>query len=78
MKMEWSEPPPEKYAADANFMGQFVAELRRNPGRWARWPKTVKYHAQVGYMRTKFPDTEWVARKVDGTINVWARTKETP
>jgi len=78
IEMEWSEPPPDRKYGDGDVPDQFVAELRRNPGRWARWPKPIKHHAQAGYWRTKYPDIEWVARKVDGTISVWARTKETP
>lgn len=75
MEIEWSEPPPDKKGASDGSI-EFVAELRKRPGVWGRWPKPVKHHAQAGYLRSKYPDVEWVARKVDGKIGIWARTKE--
>jgi hypothetical protein len=48
MKIEWAEPPRPR---QANVFAEFAAELRKHPGRWAKWPRTYSNPTSVGAVR---------------------------
>jgi hypothetical protein len=56
----WEEPP-EPQGRTYGSRQAFVAELRKRPGQWARYPYPV--HRQQLYTNRKdFPDVEWLMR----------------
>lgn len=69
----WEEPPPPANGKWGKTQ-HFVEALKQRPGQWARYPGSYKQGASVTVNRTRFPGTEWTARKQpDGSYHIWGR-----
>jgi hypothetical protein len=76
--IEWAEPPPLHTGRRSSKPNEeFVAALRANPGRWARYPGQYKRGnsaAATGSRLTAiYPDIEWTSRTEDGHGYVYGR-----
>lgn len=56
--LKWEEPPPKRGGRRSTLTEEIVAELRANPGRWARLPDRWSSAASQGWKR-KWPDLEY-------------------
>ena len=79
MNIEWIEPPPVAPGdRRPGARGLFVAELRKRPGEWAKYPVRIAPNS-CNINKKIFPGTEWVSRdvRVDAmgkrTADVYAR-----
>lgn len=70
--IEWGAPPPDGRQRRGEAQA-FVAELRRRPGEWAKYPIPVS--RQMGQTNRKMhPGTEWTARaRPDGKCDLYGR-----
>ncbi|MCB1902151.1 MAG: hypothetical protein KDH16_22870 [Rhodocyclaceae bacterium] len=69
--LEWGDPPPP--TERSHITRDFVAELKRRPGEWAKYPRTLANQHQAHYERTYW-GTEWEFRlRDDGRYDAWAR-----
>lgn len=79
----WEEPPPSRYGAKRDGWNRIAAELRANPGRWARirecetrgrasvWAQQVRQGQSSAWLPAG--SFEAASRSVDGTYVVYAR-----
>ena len=70
--IEWVAAPPPALRGQG-ITQRFVAELQTRPGEWAKYPTEFATSSSIGVYRTKFPDVEWVSRRNDGKVVVYAR-----
>lgn len=66
-EIEWVDDLPSSDRLDTR---SFVDELRRRPGRWAKYKVTS---SPAGNYRKLHPGTEWRAVTVDGERALYAR-----
>ena len=75
MDIEWSDPPEKT----TGMMVQFVAELRKRPGQWGKYPNLFKSHSNITAYRNKYQDIEFRPVTIGKQqVAVWARCKEVP
>jgi hypothetical protein len=79
MELEFVDEPPQTVNSRWRRDGiaqQFAEALKANPGKWARYPGSIKSTSSLSVYRRNFPDLEWAGRKnADGRCDVYARAR---
>ena len=75
MDIEWEDPPERQ----SGQMVEFIAELRKHPGKWGKYPTTFKAYSNVTMYRNKYQDIEFRPVTIGKQqVSVWARCREVP
>ena len=62
-EIEWGDPPP--WPTGREHPAQwFVDRLKEHPGRWAKYPDTVRNTGVTSQYAKRFPVSEWRSMKV--------------
>lgn len=68
----WEDPPPQAASGPKSRSAAFVAELEKNPGRWAKWGGEFTHQAAASRLKKKYPHIEWTSRTIDGKVHIYA------
>jgi hypothetical protein len=67
----WEDPPPAGRRGPKSKAELFVAELEKNPGKWARYGE-FKGGTSLARYRKLYPHIEWTSRRIDGLTVIFA------
>ena len=69
--IEWADPP---YVGGWAWSAEFIDEIKANPGKWAKVPRTYTQSSMATILKNRYPGKEWTGRKrPDGRYDIYGR-----